>query len=424
VAVFKPTNNFNLLKTGSVVFITTSTPFSEQAEIFVLDELITYREVSTNFWVLPARRREREPVPSALESGLIGHVVSPALLSFEIVWGALRVLCRQPRAVVRQVGGILRHSGSKRNLVNNLLSFPKALWLADFVLTYKVEHIHAYWLSHTATIAMVAADLSGVPWSGTGYRWDIESSNHMRAKFASATFLRCADELGRDDMTRLRTIYGTDTKLVMVRTGVHLPSRDSWSHTPVDINWFVCAGTFVPRKQQELLVRAFALHLQRHPTARLELIGDGPLRQRVAQLVQELGIGSAVAFRGTLPLEQLRAILRQRPISVLPSIITDAAEQEGIPVVLIEAMANGSPIVSTPTGSIGALVLEECGLLVEPGIVESLADGLALVAAEPLRAKLWADRAYDRLGAEFDGKVCARRLADLISSTSHQSSTP
>ena len=417
-------DNLNALQPGSVVFVTTSTPFSGQAEVFVLDELATYREISTNFWVMPARRRERRPAMLALESGLLKHVVNPALLSFAIGWGALKMLCKRPLAVTQQICGILRHSGGLRNLVNNLVAFPKALWLAEFVSSNGVEHIHAYWLSHTATMAMVAAKLTNVPWSGTGYRWDIESSNYMRAKFASAAFLRCADELGSNDMLRLRNEFGTDTTIFMVRTGVHLPARDSWSHTPVDINRFVCAGAFVPKKQQELLVRAFARHLKLHPWARLELIGDGPLRQRVAIVVKELGIESAVVFRGTLPLEQLRAVLRERPISVLPSIVTESAEQEGIPVVLIEAMANGSPIVSTPTGSISALVLEQCGLLVEPGNVESLANGMALVAAEPHIAEAWADRAYARLGAEFDGKVCVRQLAELIASSRQKVAAP
>ena len=104
-------------------------------------------------------------------------------------------------------------------------------------------------------------------------------------------------------------------------------------------------------------------------------------------------------------------------MSVLPSIVTENAEQEGIPVVLIEAMANGSPVISTPTGSIGTLVLEHCGLLVEPGSLESLVQGLAMVATRPDLPQTWANRAYERLGAEFDGKICARQLADLIAAS-------
>jgi colanic acid/amylovoran biosynthesis glycosyltransferase len=415
--VLEAIKNMSSSQTGRVMFVTTSTPFSEQAEVFVLDELDKYRELSTNFWVLPARRRERIPTSLAVKSGLIGHVVSPALFSMKIVWGALRMLYQRPVAVIQQIVNIFRNSGGLRNLVNNLVAFPKALWLAEFVQTNRVEHIHAYWLTHTATMAMVAAGLTKISWSATGYRWDIESNNHMQAKFATAAFLRCADELGQNDMIRLRTKYGTATRIVMVRTGVHLPDPNCWLQKPIDTNRFVCAGAFVLRKQQELLVRAFARHLLRHSAARLELIGDGPLRQRVANVVKELGIQYAVVFRGTMPLEQLRALLRERPISVLPSIVTDLAEQEGIPVVLIEAMANGSPIISTPTGSIRALVLEQCGLLVEPGSVESLATGMALLAAEPDIAAAWAIRAYARLGAEFDGKVCVRQLAELITSS-------
>jgi len=80
-------------------------------------------------------------------------------------------------------------------------------------------------------------------------------------------------------------------------------------------------------------------------------------------------------------------------------------------------MANGSPVVSTPTGSIPALVLDGCGLLVEPGSVESLACGLALAASNPAQTDSWAHHAYRRLGDEFDGGECARRLSALIGAT-------
>jgi colanic acid/amylovoran biosynthesis glycosyltransferase len=409
-------SNYNLLKERKVIFITTTTPFSENAEIFVLDELANYREISTAFWLLPARRRELTIAPLAIESGLINHVINPALISFSTIFSAFQILFKRPSAVLYQIYEIMCHSGGLRNLINNLLTFPKALWLAGFIRSNEVEHIHAYWLTHTATMAMVAAKLAKVSWSGTGYRWDIDSKNLMQAKFSTAAFLRCADELGSFDLSRLNKIYGTNTKLAMVRTGVYLPSRDSWSHKPVNNKRFVCAGAFVPKKQQELLVRAFARHLQMFPDARLELVGDGPLRQRVAIIVKELGIEFSVRFQDTLALEELRALFRERPISVLPSIITDSAEQEGIPVVLIEAMANGSPVISTTTGSISALVLDQCGLLVNPGSVESLVDALCLVAENTQIAEAWADRAYDRLGEEFNGKVSARLLAELIAS--------
>jgi len=303
--------------TSAAVFVTTSTPFSDRAEIFVLDELNALRQISTSFWVVPARRRNSVAEHSAVDSGLIGRVVSPAVFSIDIARGALRTVRRHPLTACRQLWGILRN--------------PKALWLAEFVRSSKARHIHAYWMSHTATMAMVASEISGVSWSATGYRWDLDSANHMRAKFSTAAFLRCADELGLADMNRLRREHDADTHIELIRTGVKIGESENWSSIPVDNNRFVCAGAFVPKKQQELLVRAFALHLVHHPTAVLEFIGDGPLRQRVGDVVNELGIGHSVTFRGTLALDQLRTTLRERPISVLPVSSPKTPNKKGSP---------------------------------------------------------------------------------------------
>ena len=119
-------------------------------------------------------------------------------------------------------------------------------------------------------------------------------------------------------------------------------------------------------------------------------------------------------MHGVAPLDGTRAFLRERrPIVVLPSIRADDGQEEGIPVVLIEAMANGCPVVSTRTGAIPDLVIDGCGWLVADRDPEALTRALTVVADDPAHTARIVNAAVRRVAGDFDREVSALRLAEL-----------
>jgi glycosyltransferase involved in cell wall biosynthesis len=291
------------------------------------------------------------------------------------------------------------------------MSLPKALWLADLVQRRGAVHIHAYWLSHTATSAMVASEITAIPWSGSGYRWDIDAANSLRAKFSSAQFIRVADELGLDRLRRAADGIPAAAPLVLVRTGVAVPAREAWAHQPIHPLILCCPANFVEKKGHAVLVAAAQQLAAQYPNLRLEFFGDGPLRPQIEKALAEVGLGAMATFHGTRPLEEFRAFLREnRPICVLPSIRTADGQEEGIPVTLVEALANGAPVVSTRSGSIETLILDGCGLLVAPGDADELATALAAVADDPDAAARRCEQGHDRVVGEFDIERTAARM--------------
>ena len=118
------------------------------------------------------------------------------LLSSEVWAQALRLFARKPLRVAIGAGLLLR-SRPSINTVRNLAVFPKALWLASVAAEWKADHIHCHWAGTTATMAMIASKLSGVPWSLTAHRSDIVSNNLLGAKARSATMVRAIAEDGR-----------------------------------------------------------------------------------------------------------------------------------------------------------------------------------------------------------------------------------
>ncbi|CAN5592993.1 glycosyltransferase family 4 protein [soil metagenome] len=402
---------------GPILFVTASAPLTNADEAFVQDELTAMLRQGRGLVVVPMRRRLAGPNEAARKAGLADCTEQRSLVDPSIVIGAIGTVFRSPLITVRVLGTILARSGGIRNLLANLASLPKALWLVRFARRTGAVHVHAYWLAHTSTAAWVVSRFTGIPWSGTGYRWDIDAENLFDAKIPSAAFIRCADELGRELLQAQVTRRDATTAIRMIRTGVAMPESPVWGEHPVEPLVVGCIGAFVEKKAQSLLVRAFRPFHDEWPAAKLHLFGGGPLESDVRAEVAVQRLGDSVEFHGTVPLSEIRAFLASRPVTVLPSILTPDQQQEGIPVTLVEAMAHGSPVVSTRSGAIPNLVTEGCGVLLDPGDVDSITRALAAIASDPAAADLRSRRAFARVHAEFAIDTTARELLDFIEQT-------
>jgi glycosyltransferase involved in cell wall biosynthesis len=396
--------------------LTSRVPYSTTEEAFVQDELEMLKHQGMDLIVVPARVTSGGPNPAAVASGLADVTVGETLASPTVLRGALSTLARHPIRSIAGIFAVLSRAGGLRNFATNFAVIPKALWLAGLVAERRVTHIHAYWLGHTATAALVASRISSVPWSATGYRWDIDAKNAIGPKVREAQFLRVADELGERQLTDLASRLATHpAPIELIRTGVALPAPAAREAREPDAGVLCCAAAFVPKKGHAVLIDAFADLVGQGRAMHLHLFGQGPLLSDVTAAVKVRGLVDQVTFHGVVPLAELRAfLLDRRPVVVLPSITAEDGQQEGIPVVLIEAMAAGCPVVSTRTGSIPSLVLDGCGWLVDGGDSVGLSRAIQSVADDPAATQSVTKAAADRVTGQFELGATAAQLAGLI----------
>jgi glycosyltransferase involved in cell wall biosynthesis len=145
----------------------------------------------------------------------------------------------------------------------------------------------------------------------------------------------------------------------------------------------------------------------------VRLVGDGPLRPELERLARTLGISSRVDFMGSRDETEVRALLDEADLFVLPSRVARDGQMEGLPVVLIEAVACGVPTVATRLSGIPELIADgETGWLAEPGDPQSLRAKLEEAVAEGAPASLDAGRAL--VEREFDQGESGRRISTLI----------
>lgn len=391
----------------SLLIVSSRFPFAPQ-EGFLAIELEELAKHFERVAVVPVRPPAGPPqfrVPDAID------VLRWPLLDANIALRALRIMCARPAASLRALASVLtsRDGGA----IKNLLALPKALAIAQWVLENGFDHIHAYWMSTPATVAMVAGAVSGVPWSATAHRWDIYERNAFDVKERTASFVRAISARGAADLEkRMRNMNG---RIIQVRLGTVVPPRAAGARPDLAEFQIVCPALMVPVKGHEILLEAMALLRRRNVPVRCTLCGDGPLREKLGHATETLGIADVVTFAGYVPQERLHAWYREKRFgAVVLASRAIGTTMEGVPATLIEAMAFGVPVVASDSGSIGELVDERCGRLVPPDDAHALADAILDVYLEPGAAHERAERAYERVAAEYDVLTQMRRLAAAL----------
>lgn len=307
-----------------------------------------------------------------------------------------------------------RSPGAKAALYQ-LFYFLEAGLLADHLRRKGVVHLHNHFANSSCSVAMLTSAISGIPYSFTMHgpaifyepmRWRIDE------KIARARFVACISHFCRS-----QGMYFSDPehwpKLRIVHCGVD-PTAYGRRERGAFGKRVLFVGRLDPVKGAPLLIEAFARVAADHPDASLTVVGDGPSRALAEAMAQDLGLADRVAFLGFRSQAEVADLLEEADMLVLPSFA------EGVPVVLMEAMASRIPVVASLVAGVPELVEEGVsGFLVPPGDVETLAARIATLMADPERARAMGLAGRARVEAEFDLAKEAAWLARL-----HQGEVP
>lgn len=300
--------------------------------------------------------------------------------------------------------------GGIRGHIYNLIYFAEAVVLAHHMRKRGVVHLHNHIAKASCTVAMLASTVSGIPYSFTLHGPDIFFEPiHWRLdeKIARAAFVACISHFCRSQ----GMIFSDPAhweRLHIVHCGVDPSLYDTPRGAPAKRLLFV--GRLAVVKGLPVLLRALHQVAAEHPDLRLTLIGDGPERAALEDEARALGLSGMVDFVGYKGQGEVAQALRDADILVLPSFA------EGLPVVLMEALAARVPVLTTRIAGVGELVEDGVsGRLVAPGDPAELADALrAMLNAPPEVHAAMGQAGRARVVAEFDSATEAGKLAALI----------
>lgn len=321
-----------------------------------------------------------------------------------------RLFRRRPRPYARAFLQVLLR-GSTRTWKR----FFQAGFLLDHCDALGLSHVHAAFAHTPASVAFWVRRLGGPDYSFTAHAKDLYLSEpaSLRNKMEEARFVwTCTEANG----VYLRSI-STATPIEVGYHGVDLTRFGGEATTPDRRTFRVLTlCRLVPKKGLPHLLEA-AAELRRRGVGDFEVVvgGDGPERARLEAQAQQLGLDGVVRFVGTLLSEDVRSAYRAADLFVLPSVILENGDRDGIPNVLVEAMAMGVPVVSTRVSGIPELVEDGVsGRLVAPADSGALADAVAeLMRSAELRAAL-AEGGRAAVRERFDLHQNSGRLADRL----------
>lgn len=325
----------------------------------------------------------------------------------------VRAIFRRPRGVLRGLGRTIRLGGTDlRCQIRGVFYLVEALMLAAWMDDRDLRHLHVHFATPASTVAMILAAIRPMTLSITVHGPDEfydAPGYHLTRKIETASFVCCIGSFARSQLMKLSdpahwgklevSPLGVDPDLFSPR-----PFRPSPS--PFQL---VCVGRLVPAKGQHILVEAMRRLSDRGRDVRLRMVGDGPDRASLEAMAHELGVAERIVFDGAVDQDRIREIYAEADAFVLPSFA------EGIPVVLMEAMAMQIPCVTTRITGIPELIRGGVdGILVAPSDVDELAAAVEELIEDPDRRRQMGEAGRRRVEEKYHLERNTRRLASIF----------
>jgi glycosyltransferase involved in cell wall biosynthesis len=306
-----------------------------------------------------------------------------------------------------------------RNRLRLLAHFIYAVSATAEVERCEAQHIHADYALNAATVALVASRLSGRSFSFTAHAADIfVNPILLREKIVAAWFGVAISEYNKRYLINAAGNASVASKLHVVHCGLDLDQfalRPAQALNPRPV--LLSVGRLVEKKGLRYLVEACHILAERGRDFECLIVGEGPEEAALRRLVVERDLANRVRLLGALPQERVRELLGQVDTFALPCVMASNNDQDGIPVVLMEAMASGVPVISTRISGNAELIQDGVnGLLVPPGNAGALAKAIAYVWDNPLLAEQLAGDGRSTIERDFHIDKNIEQLAQLFQS--------
>lgn len=391
--------------------------FPKLTETFILFELLAVERMGQRVELYPLLR-QREPVSHPEATALIPRAHYAPFLSRAILGSQVWALRHRPRAYLGALAALVRGTlGSANYLLGGLAIFPKVVHMARSMETRGVRHVHCHFSNHPAAAGFIIHRLTGIPYSFVAHGSDLHVDRHMLdRKVAEAAFTVA---ISRDNLEEIVAECGewARERVEVIHCGVDTAALRPNDRPRAAVRPFtiLCIGTLHEVKGQAVLVEACRILRDAGLDVRCRFIGDGPDESTLRDSIAAAGLADRVTLDGRRTRAEVIEALREADLVAAPSVHASDGKREGIPVVLMEAMSCGLPVVASRLSGIPELVDDGVdGLLVPPGEASALADAIRRIADDPGLADRLGGAARRKILRDFDLATNAATVLDRI----------
>jgi glycosyltransferase involved in cell wall biosynthesis len=389
------------------------------SQTFVLNEVINLERVGVSISIFAMTRANEERVQpqlgdvAASVEFLDAPVRRRVSSHLRVIAGApWRYMATLAFALTRRqlLGGYTKSSG--------LSAFKQAVLVADAVFAQQRErpftHIHAHFAHDPALIGLLVHRLTNLPFTFTAHARDIYQISDRafagRAHEASAVVTCC-----RANVEHLLAVLGSEAPVELIYHGIDLRMfRPAVTQERNGVPLIVSVGRLVEKKGYDSLLRACAQLAADGVAFRCEIYGEGPLRAELEALRNTLGLGETVFFPGERTQAELVPVYQHADIFALTPRVTSDGDRDGMPNVIVEAMACGIPVVTTQVVGTAEIVTDgRDGLLAPVDDIHAIAACLARLLRDAPQRRRFGEAAVQS-SSRFDVRNAAVRLAALF----------
>lgn len=330
-----------------------------------------------------------------------------------LLLAALRLLLMNPSRFLKTLIFALKMSRhADRPWPYHLIYLTEACRILPWLKAFGSTHVHAHFGTNSTEVVMLARVLGGPSYSFTVHgpeEFDKPQFIHLREKIHHAAFVVAISSYGRSQLYRWLD-YSQWHKVNVVHCGLESDFYDVSPKPIPNEPRLVCVGRLCEQKGQLLLIEAARRLVEKNISFHLVLAGDGEMRQVLEQLITDYGLNQQITITGWISSNQVREELLNARGLVLPSFA------EGLPVVIMEAMALKRPVLTTYVAGIPELVIPgENGWLFPAGSVEALTAALEAILATPLTAlQVMGNAGFERVVKRHSIDTEAEKLATLF----------
>ncbi len=387
------------------------------SETFILDEILGLEARGVQVTIL-ALKRPGDPRFHAKIARVAGDVLyapdvrSNAMLGFLAAHAP--ALSGRESVVSEMFWSALHHRD-----IDSLKVLVPAIAFVRAIRERGIQHLHAHFATSATSTAMRLARIAGIGYSFTAHAKDIFHDDVDDAALAEkVAYAQHVVAVSDVSAAHLRELAGPAhaQKIVRVYNGLDLteypsPVPSASARVPLVAG----VGRLIPKKGFDTLIDAIALLRREGRSVPCEIIGDGELRDALSARVASQDVGDLVTLRGAARHDDVCALLARARVFALPACIAEDGNRDGLPVAIVEAMACGTPVVSTPVVGIPEAVRhEETGVLVPERDAPALARAIVRLLDDRAFAARLAAAARAHVEAQFDVRHSAAIVQDLF----------
>ncbi|MCK4414615.1 MAG: glycosyltransferase family 4 protein [Candidatus Eisenbacteria sp.] len=373
--------------------------FPRFSETFILNEILELERRGVQvaiFSMKTPNERVRQPGVARVQGAV--RVIPAAGLRCGGIYllAHLSCLLRHPRRYAKTLCFV--HRRRTRAAWNKFLVAP---YVARQARIARLEHLHAHFASGPARLAKLVSMLSGIPFSFTAHAKDLfwaghnHGKNHkLKKRVRMASFVITISAFNRRFVQSLN-FKVPRRRVLTIYNGLDL---DAWawqrpdgrprSVAPHEPPLILAVGRLVSKKGFHVLAGACRLLQAEGLHFRTVIAGEGPERERLEKLIRKHALQDVLDLAGSVPQDRLQQeYYRRSTMLVQPSVIDVDGDMDGIPTVILEALAVGLPVVATDVSGIAEAVIDgQTGLLVRPRDTPALAAAMRRLLADPALA--------------------------------------